>query len=90
MSEYSTPESGVFQYSLPLRACNTMSTEVEDGVEYFNTVIVQPHRRLVTNQGRGYQIRCRYQTKEKRISNVATNGTTADGQPQIIGGLNVR
>ena len=41
----------------------------EDGVEYFNTVVVQPHRRLVTNQGRGYHIRCRYQTREKRISN---------------------
>jgi len=46
-----------------------MSTDVEDGVEYFNTVMVQPHRRLVTNQGRGYHIRCRYQTKERTITN---------------------
>ncbi|KAH7642930.1 zona pellucida-like domain containing protein 10 [Dermatophagoides farinae] len=58
-----------FNYTLPLRACNTMSMDVDDGIEYFNTVIVQPHRRLVTNQGRGYHIRCRYQTKDKRITN---------------------
>lgn len=56
-------------YLLPLRSCNTMSTDVDDGIEFFNTVMVQPHRRLVTNQGRGYHIRCRYQTKDKTISN---------------------
>ena len=38
-----------------------------DGLEYFNTIVVQPHRKLVTNQGRGYHIRCRYQTKEKTL-----------------------
>ena len=27
-----------------------MSTDVEEGMEYFNTVVVQPHRKLVTNQ----------------------------------------
>ena len=37
-------------YILPLRSCNTMSTDVEEGMEYFNTVVVQPHRKLVTNQ----------------------------------------
>ena len=37
-------------YVLPLRSCNTMSTDVEEGMEYFNTVVVQPHRKLVTNQ----------------------------------------
>lgn len=66
-------------YVLPLRSCNTMSTDVDDGVEYFNTVVVQPHRKLVTNQGKGYHIRCRYQTKEKTIANsfnVSTLGTT--------------
>lgn len=47
----------------------------EDGyVEYFNTIVVQPHKKLVTNQGRGYHIRCRYQTKDTAI----------------ISGLNVR
>ena len=40
----------------------------EDGhVEYFNTIVVQPHRKLVTNQGRGYHVRCRYQTKDTAI-----------------------
>ena len=40
----------------------------EDGyVEYFNTIVVQPHKKLVTNQGRGYHIRCRYATKDTAI-----------------------
>lgn len=68
MMEYHQMTSNI-TYHLPLKSCNTMSSDVEDGVEYFNTVMVQPHRRLVTNQGRGYHIRCRYQTKERTITN---------------------
>ncbi|XP_013772076.1 uncharacterized protein LOC106457228 [Limulus polyphemus] len=78
MMEYSTIE-GQVTYTLPLHACNTMNTDLNDGVEYFNTVVVQPHRKLVTNQGRGYHVRCRYQTKEKSIIsnfNVSMLGTT--------------
>jgi len=66
MTEYIQAEHSV-DYVIPLRSCNTMSTEVIDGLEYFNTIVVQPHRKLVTNQGRGYHIRCRYQTKEKTL-----------------------
>ena len=98
MTEYIQAEHSV-DYVIPLRSCNTMSTEVVsqifeadtlffieklycptslcrrlisylfqiDGLEYFNTIVVQPHRKLVTNQGRGYHIRCRYQTKEKTL-----------------------
>ena len=49
------------------RLCNTMSVDVDEGVEFFNTVVLQPHRKLVTNQGRGYHVRCRYQTEEKTL-----------------------
>merc|ERR1712051_317673 len=78
MTEYIQQE-GVIKYTLPLRSCNTMSTDVLEGVEYFNTVVVQPHRKLVTNQGRGYHVRCRYQTEEKLLQNdfnVSSLGTT--------------
>ncbi|XP_076333522.1 cuticlin-1-like [Tachypleus tridentatus] len=78
MVEYSTTGGQVI-YTLPLHSCNTMNTDVRDGVEYFNTVVVQPHRKLVTSQGRGYHVRCRYQTKEKTILsnfNVSMLGTT--------------
>jgi len=68
MTEYIQQE-GLVRYTLPLRSCNTMSTDVIDGMEYFNTVVVQPHRKLVTNQGRGYHVRCRYQTQEKLLQN---------------------
>lgn len=57
-------------YRLPLRSCNTMSTVLINGnVEYFNNIVVQPHRKLVTNQGRGFHIRCRYQTRDKIVTN---------------------
>merc|ERR1711923_520219 len=78
MTEYIQQE-GIITYVLPLRSCNTMSTDVVDGIEYFNTVVVQPHRKLVTNQGRWYHVRCRYQTQEKLLQNdfnVSALGTT--------------
>merc|ERR1712227_743610 len=68
MTEY-IQQAGLIRYTLPLRSCNTMSTDVVEGVEYFNTVVVRPHRKLVTNQGRGYHVRCRYQTQEKLLQN---------------------
>lgn len=49
--------------------CIILSYQFEGGVEYFNTIVVQPHRKLVTNQGRGFHISCRYQTRDKTISN---------------------
>ncbi|KAM3955978.1 zona pellucida domain-containing protein piopio [Aphomia sociella] len=56
---------GDLQYTLPLKGCNTMSTDNEDGtVEYYNNIIVQPHLKLVTGQGRGYHVRCRYRRRD--------------------------
>lgn len=78
MSEFSTAGNQI-TYTLPLHACNTMSTDVNDGVEYFNTLVVQPHRKLVTNQGQRYNVRCKYQKTEKRIfsdMNINMLGTT--------------
>lgn len=69
MAEFKEQTSPVL-YKLPLKSCSTMSSEMEDGIEYFNTVVVQPHRKLVTNQGRGYHIRCKYQTQEKTVTNA--------------------
>jgi len=66
MTEYINHQSAV-TYVIPLRLCNTMSVDVEDGVEFFNTIVLQPHRKLVTNQGRGYHVRCRYRTEEKTL-----------------------
>jgi len=74
MTEY-IQEGSTITYVLTLRSCNTMSTDVNDGVEYFNTIVVQPHRKLVTSQGRGYHIRCRYRTESKTLkSDFDVNG----------------
>ncbi|KAF7417755.1 hypothetical protein HZH68_000408 [Vespula germanica] len=45
----------------------------DGGVEYFNTIVVQPHLKLVTNQGRGFHVRCRYQTRDKVVTNDQTH-----------------
>lgn len=66
MTEY-IDHSSVVTYVISLRLCNTMSVDVEDGIEYFNTIVLQPHRKLVTNQGRGYHVRCRYRTEEQTL-----------------------
>ncbi|CAG9863314.1 unnamed protein product [Phyllotreta striolata] len=69
MGEWIQKESPV-EYTLPLRGCNTMSTDLDDGaIEYYNTIVVQPHLKLVTNQGRGFHIRCRYNTRNNTVTN---------------------
>ncbi|KAL1132322.1 hypothetical protein AAG570_010278 [Ranatra chinensis] len=63
-------QRGPVTYQLPLSACNTMSSTMDDGtVEYYNTIVVQPHRKLVTSQGKGFHVRCKYTTREKMVTN---------------------
>lgn len=70
-AEYNSMTNMTFR--LPLKSCGTLSSEVDDGIEYFNTIVVQPHMRLMTNQGKGYHIRCKYQTRERTIANTQFN-----------------
>ncbi|XP_043203393.1 cuticlin-1-like isoform X1 [Amphibalanus amphitrite] len=83
MTEYSSITAPV-KYRLPLRSCNTMSLEEDQDIEYFNTIVVQPHRKLVTNQGRGFHIRCKYQTREKAVN---ANFDVSDELPQLREGV---
>lgn len=48
----------------------------DGGIEFFNTIVLQPHLKLVTDLGRGYHVRCRYQSREaatKQQQQSATN-----------------
>lgn len=36
----------------------------DGGIEFFNTIVLQPHLKLVTDLGRGYHVRCRYKSRE--------------------------
>ncbi|GAB0093348.1 uncharacterized protein DMENIID0001_084380 [Sergentomyia squamirostris] len=64
LSEYRSYD-GPLKYKLPLRKCNTMPQENDDGgIEFFNTIVLQPHLKLVTDLGRGYHVRCRYKSRE--------------------------
>lgn len=70
---------GQLQYILPLRACNTMARDMEDDtVEYYNSIVVQPHLRLLTGQGRGFDARCRYARRELAHYRRDSDGIRAD------------
>lgn len=73
---------GPLNYKLPLRSCNTMPQETEDnGIEFFNTIVLQPHLKLVTDLGRGYHVRCRYKSREA----AAASRNMSNDTPEAIG-----
>jgi len=59
----------VLAFTVPL----SFVLQDDGGIEYFNTIVVQPHLKLVTNQGRGFHVRCRYQTRDKVVTNDQTH-----------------
>lgn len=70
---------GPLKYKLPLRSCNTMPIELDDGsIEFFNTVVLQPHLKLMTDLGRGYHIRCRYKNRESAIKSTGSFDVSKD------------
>nr|XP_040222245.2 cuticlin-3 [Anopheles coluzzii]XP_040222246.2 cuticlin-3 [Anopheles coluzzii]XP_049463830.1 cuticlin-3 [Anopheles coluzzii] len=78
LTEYHEQE-GPLRYKLPLKSCNTMPIETEDGgIEFFNTIVLQPHLKLVTDLGRGYHVRCRYKSREAALKNVSYRHKAAD------------
>ncbi|XP_034109524.1 uncharacterized protein LOC117571474 isoform X2 [Drosophila albomicans] len=67
LSEY-RDHSGTLRYKLPLRSCNTMPKETDDGsIEFFNTIVLQPHLKLITDLGRGYHVRCAYKSRDAAV-----------------------
>ncbi|XP_030383657.1 uncharacterized protein LOC115631127 isoform X1 [Scaptodrosophila lebanonensis] len=67
LSEY-RDHVGALRYKLPLRSCNTMPKETDDGgIEFFNTIVLQPHLKLITDLGRGYHVRCAYKSRDAAI-----------------------
>ncbi|XP_020802073.1 uncharacterized protein LOC110179051 [Drosophila serrata] len=67
LSEY-RDHVGSLRYKLPLRSCNTMPKETDDGgIEFFNTIVLQPHLKLITDLGRGYHVRCAYKSRDAAI-----------------------
>uniref|UniRef100_A0A182QJT9 ZP domain-containing protein n=1 Tax=Anopheles farauti TaxID=69004 RepID=A0A182QJT9_9DIPT len=60
--------------------------EEDGGIEFFNTIVLQPHLKLVTDLGRGYHVRCRYKSREAALKNVSFRhkATTGDNRPQAL------
>jgi hypothetical protein len=54
------------------------SLQDDGSIEFFNTIVLQPHLKLVTDLGRGYHVRCRYKSRE------AAAGVKAAGFPQAL------
>lgn len=63
---------------------NELLFQDDGGIEYFNTIVVQPHLKLVTNQGRGFHVRCRYQTRDKVITNDQAQTAMLQSLPQQV------
>ncbi|XP_053677610.1 cuticlin-4 [Anopheles nili] len=85
LTEYHEQE-GPLRYKLPLKSCNTMPIETDDGgIEFFNTIVLQPHLKLVTDLGRGYHVRCRYKSRAAALKNASfRHHTTGDSRPQAL------
>jgi len=54
----------------------------DGGIEFFNTIVLQPHLKLVTDLGRGYHIRCRYKNREAAIKSTTFHSSKEDQKPQ--------
>lgn len=61
------------------------SFQDDGGIEFFNTVVLQPHLKLVTDLGRGYHVRCRYKSREAA---TVKYGKKANLKKQISATLN--
>lgn len=81
---------GPLKYKLPLRSCNTMPQETDDnGIEFFNTIVLQPHLKLVTDLGRGYHVRCRYKSREAAAATKNLTQNNEDAPDVLIAGAGV-
>uniref|UniRef100_A0A2M4DLY2 ZP domain-containing protein n=1 Tax=Anopheles darlingi TaxID=43151 RepID=A0A2M4DLY2_ANODA len=79
LTEYHEQE-GPLRYKLPLKSCDTMPLEMDDGsIEFYNTIVLQPHLKLVTDLGRGYHVRCRYKSRQAALKNVSIGKVGAGG-----------
>lgn len=56
-------------------------TQDDNGIEFFNTIVLQPHLKLVTDLGRGYHVRCRYKSREAA---AATKNETTNDSPEAL------
>uniref|UniRef100_A0A1Q3FZM4 Putative piopio n=1 Tax=Culex tarsalis TaxID=7177 RepID=A0A1Q3FZM4_CULTA len=85
LTEYRDQE-GPLRYKLPLKSCNTMPIETDDGgIEFFNTIVLQPHLKLVTDLGRGYHVRCRYKSREAAMKpGHKSRGKADDSRPLAL------
>lgn len=84
LTEYRDQE-GPLRYKLPLKSCNTMPIETDDGgIEFFNTIVLQPHLKLVTDLGRGYHVRCRYKSREAAMKPVKSRRGPDDSRPLAL------
>lgn len=61
-------KNGLKTYKLPLKSCNTVLRNVSEGVEFSNTILVQPHRKLITKNGKSFHIRCLYRTMDGTVT----------------------
>lgn len=61
------------------------STKDDNEIEFFNTIVVQPHLKLVTDLGRGYHVRCRYKSREASVASSSPESAQQTGGDGVKG-----
>lgn len=56
----------------------------DGGIEFFNTIVLQPHLKLVTDLGRGYHIRCRYKSRDAATKQHEQQKIASIANPQAF------
>lgn len=56
----------------------------DNAIEFFNTIVLQPHLKLVTELGRGYHVRCRYKSREAAAAPKQIAAAGQEGIPDAL------
>lgn len=56
----------------------------DGGIEFFNTIVLQPHLKLVTDLGRGYHVRCRYKSRDAAMKVISKSGVQWQQRPAAL------
>lgn len=79
-----TDAAKYYQRLIPFHRLIILSQE-DNGFEFFNTIVLQPHLKLVTDLGRGYHVRCRYKNREAAAAAKTVPKTDDDTVESVTG-----
>ncbi|KAG8201472.1 hypothetical protein JTE90_024341 [Oedothorax gibbosus] len=64
-----TNGTNAFIYRFPLKGCNTKFRLLDDAIEFYNTLVFQPHAFLVTEDAKAFNFMCQYKSHTRLLTN---------------------